>query len=180
MDELLKTITGFLANNRINLTNLVLSGITAGLNVLLEEELFDCPKEDFRTYGYMFLFAPFIIFLLVNMMAIVTVWDLTKITPVIPTIPRVFVAPILWLIVSFAESSYYVCAKVGRKPTNESEKEAEDFENMMAKSKTESQYIAWGLFIGMVAVIFLVNICYGKSKMFSVTTTTILWTIPWV
>ena len=187
--KLLTTITDFLDNNKITLTNLALAGITVGLDILLEDELFDCPKEGFSTYGYMFLIAPCFILLLANMMAIVTVWDPREICSelaekknkkkehcfkeTLPSLARVFVAPVVWLIVSFAESSYYVCAKLGPTPTNQTEKEAEDFKDMISKTKRESQLIAWGVFIGMVAVICVVicleNACGGKFMMFTVT-----------
>ena len=82
---------------------------------------------------------------------------------------RVFVAPIVWLIVSFAQADYYVCAKVGPNPDNKtglvSMAEKDMLEQMMETTKTESQFIAWGLSVGMVLVIFLVIcLCGGKFK----------------
>ncbi|KAL9964044.1 hypothetical protein ACROYT_G027618 [Oculina patagonica] len=187
--KLLKTITDFLANNKTTLTNLVLTGITVGLNVLLADELFDCPVEKSTTYGYLFLFAPFIILIFANMLVIVVDWDPRKLCSevldgenakakagtcckvTIPSITRVFVAPIVWLIVSFAETDYYVCGKVGAGPDkmkNLTADEIEALEDLIAKTKTESQIIAWALFVGMVCVTFLVicleNLFGGKGK----------------
>ncbi len=201
--KLLETITDFLADNKSTLTNLVLSGITVGLNVLLNSELFDCPVEKSNTYGYLFLFAPFIILVFANMLVIVDDWNPLNLCfevkgknkksqnqnqkvngkirvkegicckTTIPSMTRVFVAPVVWLIVSFAETDYYVCGKVGAGPNkmkNLTAYEIDALNDLIAKTKTESQIIAWALFIGMVCLTFLVicfeNLFGGESKSF--------------
>ena len=187
ISKLLKTITEFLSKNQNTLTNLVLSGITVGLNVLLNSEVFDCPVKKYETYGCLFLFAPFIILIFANMLVIVVDWNPLKLfseppqnaehgerrcfTETLPSVTRVFVAPIVWLIVSMAETDYYVCAKVGPGPDkfeNLSTNETEALKARIAETKTESQIIAWALFLTMVfvtfAVIALKNLFGDKSK----------------
>ena len=181
--KLLEPIKEFLSKNQNTLTNLVLSGITVGLNVLLNSELFDCPVEKHEIYGYLFLFAPFIVLLAANMLLIVVDWNPIKLfskppqnaeifTVTLPSVTRVFVAPIVWLIVSLAETDYYVCANVGPGPDkleNLSTNETEALKARIAETKTESQIIAWGLFLAMVSLTFLIicleNVCAGKSKL---------------
>ena len=172
-----------MSNNPATLPNLVLAAVTTGFNILLDDEVFDCPKEGFKTYGYTFLLSPCVILLFVNMMVIVETWNPFKICSELKesaskkehlfkvtllSVARVFVAPIMWLIVSFADSSYYVCAKVGpNNSANLNTSEAKALEDMIASTKKESQVIAWGLFIGMVSLIFLLialeNWFSGKS-----------------
>lgn len=186
--KLLEPIKEFLSKNQNTLTNLVLSGITVGLNVLLNSELFDCPVKKHETYGYLFLFAPFIVLLAANMLLIVVDWNPLNLfskppqnaehgvrrcfTVTLPSVTRVFVAPIVWLIVSLAETDYYVCANVGPGPDkleNLSTNETEALKARIAETKTESQIIAWGLFLAMVSSTFLIicleNVCAGKSKL---------------
>lgn len=184
ISRLLNTISDALTNNPATLANLVLTGITVGLNVLLESELFDCPQERSEAYGYMFLIAPCIILLFANMLVIVVDWNPCKLLvealsgndiiatcfkATIPSITRVFVAPIVWLIVSFANTDYYVCAKVGPRPEklNLTPNETKALEDRIAETKTESQIIAWALFIVMVFATFVVialENCCRKSK----------------
>lgn len=163
--KLFEPISNFMKGNKITLTNLVVTLVTVALNVLLDDDIFDCPQKDFKAYGYMFLIFPCVILLFANMMVIVTDWNplnLLTVPPkdIVASVLRVFVAPIVWLIVSFAEADYYVCAKVGPNPDNKtglfSMAEKDMLEQMMETTKTESQFIAWGLSVGMVLAIFLV------------------------
>ena len=187
ISKLLKTITEFLSNNQTTLTNLVLSGITVGFNVLLNSEIFDCPVKKYENYGFLFLFVPFVILFFASIL--VVVWNprfklcseacrswkdckCIKCFRVTTTsVTRVLVAPIVWLIVSFAETDYYVCAKVGPGPDkfeelsmNLTTDETEAKNALIAETKTESQIIAWALFVSMVAVTFLVIAVCEKGK----------------
>ena len=143
-----------------------------------------------KVYGYMFLICPCAILFFANMMVIVTDWNPSNLCKelnsaykmnnffkclfkdTIPSVSRVFVAPIVWLIVSFARADYDVYAKVGPNPDNETglvnTTEKQQLEDMMETTKTESQIIACGLLLGMVFVIFVVilleNCCGGKFK----------------
>ena len=73
--KLIETISNFMTGNKITLTNLVVTLVTAALNVLLDDDIFDCPQKDFKAYGYMFLIFPCVILLFANMMVIVTDWN---------------------------------------------------------------------------------------------------------
>ena len=49
---------GLVKDNQINLKNLLVSGVTVGLELLLSKEVFDCPVNHHKAYGTAFLVAP--------------------------------------------------------------------------------------------------------------------------
>lgn len=166
ISKLLNPISDALINNPARLASIVLTGMTMGSNALLDLEIFDCPKEKNDTYGYLFLIAPCIILFFANMLVIS---ETVNEESTIPSVRRVllwFVAPVVWLIVSFYSTDYYVCAKVGPGPEklNLTTKETKALEDRIAETKTESQIIAWALFIGMMFVTFVVIACSPRSK----------------
>ncbi|KAJ7378018.1 cation channel [Desmophyllum pertusum] len=135
-DQLLKGFK-FVAQNIKSLLSLGLAGIAVGLNLRINSEFFDCPGKNYKPYGYMFLFAPCVILLLVGM--IIVRLDPKRLTNAVaqqkpgtsklgtfrnvinPALSRPLAAPFAWLIVSMAQADYFVCATVGPGPPRKEE-----------------------------------------------------------
>ena len=170
-----KSKTGFmglLSDNTITLKNLLLSAVVVGLELLLSSQVFDCPLENHALYGTVFLVIPFFIVFITNVLLIADVWRVTDRTCigryrrccefgfwVLPNIVKAFVGPCVWLIASFADTDYYVCAEVGqdiekRNLTNTTI--IKELEAKFADAKSTSHMLAWLFFAIMVAVTFVV------------------------
>ena len=165
---------GLLSDNSITLTNLLYSAVVVGLELLLNSEVFDCPLENHVLYGTVFLAAPFFIVFITNVLLIADVWRVTDRTCVgryrrcgefgfwvLPDIVKAFVGPCVWLIASFADTDYYVCAEVGqdiekRNLTNATE--IKELEAKFADAKSTSHMLAWLFFSIMVTVTAIVLI----------------------
>ena len=169
--DMLKVVK-FLRNNVKTLSNLGLSGGIVAVNSRINSDLFDCPEKNYQLYGYMFLIVPCVILYKINLLIVAdklnphgfykTIKEKakkeTKFTifrnVVLPTISRGFVAPLVWLILSFAQADYYICATVGPGPEkrgNLTAIEAEDLEERISTSKSRSQIVAW-ILLGVVVL----------------------------
>ena len=165
MDQLL-IVLAFVAQNTKSFFNLGLTGIAVGVNIRVNSVLFDCPGMGYKPYGYMFLFAPCVILLFVNMIVVsfhprrllhaVTRQnkEMSKFgifrNVVNPSISSVLAGPFAWLIVSLAQADYLVCATVGPGPekrVNLTITEAKDLMIRIEESKAQSQIAAWALLI---------------------------------
>ena len=145
---------GLLTDNSIPLKNLLLSAVVVCLELPLSSKVFDCPLKDHRLYGTAFLLAPIVIIFVINVIVLSEVWKLTDrcCVPryrrkgkfcyrVCPNVVKALVGPALWLIASFADSTYYVCATMGpykekRNLTNVTEIKELEAEFAHAKSKS--------------------------------------------
>ena len=159
---------GLLKDNQITLTNLLVSGVTVGLELLLSDEVFDCPVNHHKAYGIAFLVAPIFIVFFANL---VVLGELSMLTDRVCTgkyhrrcdcgvsvtkgIVKALFGPFFWLIASFADTTYYVCIEVGqaiekRNLTNETE--IKILQEKFAEAKSESHVLAWVLFVILVFV----------------------------
>ena len=170
------TVVNFLRNNVKTLSNLGLSGGIVVINSRINSDLFDCPEKNYQLYGYMFLIVPCVILYIINLLIVAdklnphgfykTIKEKakkeTKFTifrnVVLPTISRGFVAPLVWLIASFAQGDYYICATVGPGPEKRGNLTAiEDLEERISTSKSRLQIVAWILLGVMVLWTFKVK-----------------------
>ena len=165
---------GLLKDNQITLKNLLVSGVTVGLQVLLSKEVFDCPVNHHKAYGTAFLVAPVLIVFFANLVILGEVSMLTDRVcmgkyyrwgdcgaRVLTGIVKAFFGPCFWLIASFADTTYYVCEEVGqaiekRNLTNETE--IKILQEKFAEAKSYSHMLAWVFFTILVVVTAIVII----------------------
>lgn len=163
-----KGYMGLLTDNSITLKNLLLSAVVVCLELLLSAEVFDCPMRNHTLYGTVFLLAPIVIIFVINVIVLSEVWKLTDrcCVPryrrkgeccyrVRPNVVKALVGPAVWLIASFADSTYYVCAAMGpdiekRNLTNATE--IKEVEAEFAHAKSKSHLWAWLVFVVVVIV----------------------------
>ena len=159
---------GLLKDNQITLKNLLVSGVTVGLQLLLSKEVFECPVNHHIAYGTAFLVAPVFIVFFANL---VVLGELSMLTDrvcigkyyrwgdcaarVAPGIVKACFGPSFWLIASFGDTTYYVCREVGqaiekRNLTNETE--IKILQEKFAEAKSESHVWAWALFAVLACV----------------------------
>ena len=181
---------GFLSDKSITLKNLLFSAAVVGLELLLNATVFDCPLNNHVLYGVMFLVSPFFIVLVVNVLLVGNPWDITdrccikryrrRGLPkccsgeccywVCPNVTKAFVGPCVWLIASFADTEYFVCAAVGqdiekRNLTNVTE--IKELEAEFADAKAWSLIAAWSIFVVLVvgiAIVLIVKNCCLKDN----------------
>ena len=174
---------GLVKDNQINLKNLLVSGVTVGLELLLSKEVFDCPVNHHKAYGTAFLVAPVFIVFFANL---VVLGELSMLTDrvcmgkyyrwgdcgvrVTEGIFKALFGPFFWLIASFADTTYYVCIEVGqsiekRNLTNETE--IKILQDKFAEAKSESHVWAWALFAFLVfvtATVIISGKCVLKDR----------------
>ena len=174
---------GLLSNNPTTLKNLVLSSVTVGLEVLLNKEFFNCPLEDHKRYGLAFIFAPVFILFFANILIIGNIWELSSrcfirryqrrgecFARLIPDTFKALVGPGVWLLATFADTEYYVCATVGPDAVKRNltdGDEIKELENKMDAAKSTSHLWAWLVFVVMVTVctiLIVIKNCFLKNK----------------
>ncbi len=154
-----KGFMGLITDHTITLKNLLLSAVVVGLELLLSSEVFECPLNNHKAYGAVFIVCPFFIVFFTNL---VILGALSKLTDrycvpryrrwgdfwgrVVPNTIKGLFGPTVWLIASFADTTYYVCSQVGqpiekRNLTNETVIKA--LEQDFADAKTKSHMLAW-------------------------------------
>ena len=159
---------GLLKDNQITLKNLLVSGVTVGLQLLLSKEVFDCPVNHHKANGTAFPVAPVFIVFFANL---VVLGELSMFTDrvcigkyyrwgdrgarVTPGILKACFGPSFWLMASFGDTTYYVCREVGqaiekRNLTNETE--IKILQEKFAEAKSDSHVLAWVLFSILVFV----------------------------
>ena len=173
----------FLRKNVKTLSNLGLSGSVVAINAKIKSDLFDCPVENHQLYGYVYLIAPCIILHFVNLLVVANklnphgflqtikekLQKETKFTVfrdvILPSVSRALAAPLAWLIISFAQGDYYICATVGPGPEkryNLNEDEKQELTLRIAESKSTSQIVAW--FLLGVAVLWIFKVKALKTE----------------
>lgn len=178
-----KGFMGLLTDNQITLKNLLVSGVTVGLQVLLSKEVFDCPVNHHKAYGTAFLVAPVFIVFFANLVILGEVSMLSDRVcmgkyyrwgdcgaRVTTGIVKAFFGPCFWLIASFADTTYYVCKEVGqaiekRNLTNETE--IKILQEKFAEAKSHSHVLAWVHFTILVivtATIIIARRCILKDS----------------
>ena len=168
---------GLIQSNSITLRNLIVAVSTYGLERLLNAKAFNCPEENYKQYGYAFLFAPVVILFCLNLLVIGEIWKLSsrmcikryrrrgdRVARVLPSLLKAFVGPAVWLIVAFLEEDYYLCAKLGSLPS----RGYRTSEQKVVEYKSQSHVLAWGVLVAIVilgtAMIVLKN-CYLKDNL---------------
>ncbi|XP_068699686.1 uncharacterized protein [Montipora foliosa] len=170
----------FIKNNNITLRNVALSLSTFGLEELVHAEAFNCPEESYKFYGLSFLLLPVIALFCVNLVIIGEMGTLTTrifvrryrrrgncLNVVMPSLLKAGFGPIMWLIASFRNDAFYVCARFGPSPvpnnaTITNETSAEEiilWEKKIQKCKSESHVIALSLLVGFVFVTSIAIVC---------------------
>ena len=177
----------FIQSKNTTLRNVVLVASTFGIERLLNAKAFNCPEKGYRQYGFAFLFAPVVILFCVNLLVIGEIWKLSSrmfvkryrrrgdcVARVWPSLLKACVGPAVWLIVAFLEEDYYICAKLGpftpRNETNNgtSQQEIVAREKKFKQCKSESQIIAWVVFVALFVAgtaIIVWKKCYFKDKL---------------
>ena len=168
---------GLIQSNSITLRNLIVAVSTYGLERLLNAKAFNCPEENYKQYGYAFLFAPVVILFCLNLLVIGEIWKLSsrmcikryrrrgdRVARVLPSLLKACVGPAVWLIVAFLEEDYYLCAKLGSLPSRGNRTS----EQKVVEYKSQSHVLAWGVLVAIVilgtAMIVLKN-CYLKDNL---------------
>ncbi|CAH3019431.1 unnamed protein product, partial [Porites evermanni] len=168
---------GLIQSNSITLRNLIVAVSTYGLERLLNAKAFNCPEENYKQYGYVFLFAPVVILFCLNLLVIGEIWKLSsrmcikryrrrgdRVARVLPSLLKACVGPAVWLIVAFLEEDYYLCAKLGSLPSRGNRTS----EQKVVEYKSQSHVLAWGVLVAIVilgtAMIVLKN-CYLKDNL---------------
>ena len=139
--------------------------VVLGIDKAVEKNLFNCPTTYYRPYGLMFLFGPSTLMFAVGFLTskylvsglqgcwkakaqkIVLMRQICKCTLV------ALASFVIYLGIALMQKDYYICFKVGPKPDVDSR----------SKAAVESQLIAWGLFICLIAVVIfamLIKICF--------------------
>ncbi|XP_078374447.1 calcium homeostasis modulator protein 6-like [Oculina patagonica] len=170
----LKAIS-LIQNNSVTSRNLLVAAATGGLEHLLNAKAFNCPENNYRLYGYTFLFGPIVILFCVNVLVIGELWKLTSrryirryhrrgdfIARLIPSLLKACVGPAVWLIVAFLEEDYYLCAKLGPLPSkgNEtSELEMNELKKKIEEEKSHSHVWAWVVLVALVVCGTVVVVC---------------------
>lgn len=171
-------------NNSITLRNLVVAAATYGLERLLNSQVFHCPENSYRQYGFVFLFGPVIILFCTNLLVIGDIWKLSSrmyvkryrrrgdcIARVLPSLLKACVGPAVWLIAAFLEEDYYLCAKLGPVPqskTGATEQEMFERKQKVEKCKGESQIWAWIVLVALVilgSAVIVWKYCYLKDDL---------------
>lgn len=171
-------------NNSITLRNLVVAAATYGLERLLNSQVFHCPENSYRQYGFVFLFGPVIILFCTNLLVIGDIWKLSSrmyvkryrrrgdcIARVLPSLLKACVGPAVWLIAAFLEEDYYLCAKLGPDPqsqTGANEQEMFERKQKVEKCKGESQIWAWIVLVALVimgSAVIVWKYCYLKDDL---------------
>ena len=176
LDKLLNSLKGLkdakalslIQNNPITVRNLVVAVGTYGLERILNAKAFNCPEKRYQLYGFTFIFAPVIILFCVNVLVIGEVWKLSSrmcverykrhgdcMARVVPSLLKACVGPAVWMIVTFLEEDYYLCAKLGPSPRrgNEtSELETVEWRQKVEECKSLSHIWAWTVLVALVAL----------------------------
>lgn len=174
---------GIISDNKITLTNLVVSVAIVMLELLLNSEVFDCPLKNHTRYGVMFLAAPPCIIFVANLLIVGRIWKLSNRCCVkeyrrkgeccffnLPNVMKALVGALVWLVVAFADTSYFVCAVVGRDINKRNLTDGDEIKSLQYKfshAKSLSHVLAWAVFLIMVvlcATVVIINRCYLKTN----------------
>ena len=127
----LKQMNQFSKRNNEGLFGLVVALMTFGLERLLNEEIFKCPKSGYKMYGIAFFVVPGIILLLINLLTVpasgnVRIWTLCESCLVgayyrygdftsgfLSALCVGFVAPSAWVFLALFNGRHLVCWELG-------------------------------------------------------------------
>ena len=152
-----------LEGTEIPFKSFVLSLLIFGLQQFFSNIVFSCPEKNYVAYGVLFIVGPFVILFCISMQVSESFWALTTGCCRVPLDRQtviwvrasgsLFLAtlpPLLWLVFAFASKDFYVCAKLGSKEIaleNKTKTEQAEITKQFNQAKSDSQVIAWALFI---------------------------------
>lgn len=169
LEAAFKAVKGVAQSNEVPFKAVVATLVLYGVNEFLSDIVFSCPEENFKVYGILFILGPSILLFCLALLASTPFWQAVtgccllrcrrKKLLFLKAKNSLFVSclpPVIWLVYAFVEEDYYVCAKLGpldtalAKATTTALKDAVNKEFFQAK--TASQFLAWGLILGLVIV----------------------------
>lgn len=167
LSRILTVFQGVAQSNEVPLKTIVAALLLYGVKEFLNDIIFSCPDENFQIYGSLFIFGPSVFLFCLSLLASSSFWQVVtgccllkwreKKLLMLKTKNSVFVAfmpSVIWLMYTFVEEDYYICAKLGplnaalAKANTSAEKDAINKE--YSQAKTTSQLIAWGILLGLV------------------------------
>ena len=178
--EIYNYLKGIVKSTETPVKSLVISFLVYTIKEFFKENLFICPIQNHRAYGNLFIFGPAVVLFCISLLVSESFWHLT--TGVCccrriiwsksrKSIYLAILPPIIWLILVFADTHYYVCAKVGPVKTAKSAANStaamEALELKISNARTESQIIAWALLISLVSLATLaltIDRCVSSPK----------------
>ena len=167
LSRILTAFQGVAQSNEVPLKTIVAALLLYGVKEFLNDIIFSCPDENFQIYGSLFIFGPSVFLFCLSLLASTSFWQVVtgccllkwreKKLLMLKSKNSVFVAfmpSVIWLMYTFVEADYYICAKLGplnaalAKANTSAEKDAINKEYSQAKST--SQLIAWSILLGLV------------------------------
>ena len=169
---LYRAIAKLLKGTETSLKSFVVSLLVVAMEQFFSNIIFRCPEKNYVAYGVLFLVGPFVILFCISMQVSKSFWALTTGCCRVPcqrqraiwvrASSSLFLAtlpPLLWLVFAFADKEFYVCAKLGSKEIakeNKTDTEKVDIDKKFNQAKSESQIIAWALFIAFTVFFTIV------------------------
>ncbi|XP_020607302.1 uncharacterized protein LOC110045981 isoform X2 [Orbicella faveolata] len=175
-------VLGIISNNKVTLAHLVVAMTMVGLELFLNAEVFNCPLKNHVCYGLMFLTGPPCIIFVVNLLIVGRIWTLSNrccvkeyrrkgecFFYVFPNVVKALVGGLVWLMVAFIDTRYFVCAVVGQDINKRNLTDSEEIKSLQHQidhAKGLSHVFAWVVFLVMVvfgATVVIVKRCYRKA-----------------
>ena len=152
-------------------TSASILGFWAMEKLLENSRYYSCPKEGYRLYGGMFLFAPALCLSSLSLMVSNSFWDSItscsrrKVNRVVVcrTVCHALITSVLvgflWLIVALASTNYFLCFSLGGNYKNSPE---------LSKTQALSSNLAWIILVTCIVLAFLYNAiekcCFSDSR----------------
>jgi len=175
-------VLGIISNNKVTLAHLVVAMTMVGLELFLNAEVFNCPLKNHVCYGLMFLTDPPCIIFVVNLLIVGRIWTLSNrccvkeyrrkgecFFYVFPNVVKALVGGLVWLMVAFIDTRYFVCAVVGQDINKRNLTDSEEIKSLQHQidhAKGLSHVFAWVVFLVMVVfgvTVVIVKRCYRKA-----------------
>ena len=175
-------VLGIISNNKVTLSHLLVAITMVGLELFLNAEVFHCPMKNHVCYGLMFLAGPPCIIFVVNLLIVGRIWTLSNrcyVTEyrrkgefcfyVFPNIVKALVGGLVWLMVAFIDTRYFVCTVVGQDINKRNLTDSEEIKSLrhqIGHAKGLSHVFAWVVFLFMVvlgATAVIIKRCYLKA-----------------
>ena len=160
------------AGTEVPFKTVVVGLLVFGMQQFFSNIVFICPEKYYVTYGVLFIVGPFVVLFCISMQVSEDFWALTTGCCRVPCRRQrviwvragssLFLAtlpPLFWIVFAFADMDFYACAKLGSKDTlmaNKTEAEKVEITKLYNQTKSDSQIIAWALFIGFTVFFTLV------------------------
>lgn len=173
---------GIISNNKVTLSHLVVAMAMVLLELLLNAKVFDCPLKNHTCYGMMFLAGPPCIIFVVNLLIVGRIWKLSNrcyvkeyrrkgecFFFVLPNVVKALVGALVWLIVAFIDTRYFVCTVVGQDVNKRNLTDSDEIKSLqyqIGHAKGLSHVLAWAVFLAMVvlgATVVIIKRCYLKA-----------------